>query len=315
MESNKELKIIVYSLKDGSKIKTWNFSKQFEAKEEYTAMINEGQDVGYFEGLFYPLDIPQGKFNSIKKIFEVKSDQEMLDEGLIKLSPTQKIIDGKITEKSLYELYQQNKILTKFYEKCYKIDQNNLLQKKNIIELIEINFDEKEIRYGILEKLILLFNEKHDKMVNKYPSFESLNFNYKGSLSHLWIELSENAKKRILRSESRRKSFNVLFSEFYDSLYDEEKNDINFLLNKMDETCNLIIEKEDFYQKDYANLIKKRNYFTKKIREIEISIESVTEFIEEMNVFFENEFLSPKKIYLSNYYYSSIPQVYFEEEN
>ena len=302
-----EIICTVYSEIDGSKIQSWNISQQELAKEEYRTRRLNNEEVGYFEGIIFPLNDPRFKYDPIKKVFEVKTHKELIEEGLLELKPYQKLVNDNIINKEPYEIYQENLVLIKDYEKVYKINKSNLLKKKNILELIEINFNEKEIKDGILEKLIQLLDAKNTDLIKKYPQLETINFNYKSSMANLWNGLTEPAKLRILRSKSRINSFNVLISDFYNQLTDDQKNDQYFLLQKIDELVISIINNENLYKKNYDQLILARNNFTKKIREMIISNDSVISLIKDINDFFGDERLIIEEIQLSNRYYSTIP--------
>jgi hypothetical protein len=126
-------------------------------------------------------------------------------------------------------------------------------------------------------------------------------------MAHLWNGLTEPAKLRILRSQSRINSFNIIISEFYGELNDNEKNNPEILLDKMNTLVLLIIENETLYKEKYEELINIRNNFTKIIRELIISKDSVINLVKEINNFFGDERMIIEEIYLSNTYYNTIP--------
>jgi hypothetical protein len=302
-----EIICVVYSEIDGSKIQTWNISQQELGKQEYVRRRLNNEEVGYFEGIVFPLDDIRYKYNKIKKGFEVKTDRELINDGVLILKQTQKLVNDTIMNKELYELYQENLVLIKNHEKVYKINKSNLLKRKNILELIEINFDESEIKKGILEKFVYMLDSKSNELLKKYPQFEISNFGYKTSMAHLWNGLTEPAKLRILRSPSRINSFNIIISEFYSELSDDEKNNPDVLLIKMNDLVSLIIENEMLYKAKHEELLIARNEFTKKIRELIISKDSVINIIKEINDFFGDERIIVEEMELSYIYYNTIP--------
>lgn len=302
-----EIMCYIYSENDGVKINSWNISKQMEALAEYKMRKEKNEMVGYLEGPSFPLDRPDVKYNSLKKVFEIKTDREMVESGQRILKKYEKIILNSIVNKELKEIYDEGLILNNQYEIVFKIDNFNNLKRKNIIELLQINFSEKEIRDAILEKLIVLLDSKYNQLTKKYPNFEILNFNYKITMAHNWNLLSEPSKLRIIRSDDRLEAFNVLLAEFYSSLTDEQKKDEQFILNKLNNLSSLIIEKEKIYKDNYNKLIEMRNYFTDKLRNMVLNENSINSFLEEVNAFYGEQILKSDEIELSNKYYSTIP--------
>ena len=302
-----EIICAIYSMRDGNKIKTWNIVDQEKAKDEYRERILKNEEVGYYEGINFPTDSPYIKFNSIKKIFEPKNKRELVEEGTLMLRKYEKIVLNDVIVKEPYEMYLEGLILNNPYEIVYKIDKSNLLKRKNLIELLKENFPENEIKDAILEKLVLLLDKKYYELRKKYPDFEYLNFDYKTSMANKWNSLSEPAKMRILRSDSRTNSFNILIAEFYSSLTEEEKNDYNVILNKMNELVINIIEKEKIFKENYIKLLDTRSYFSKKIRDMKLTEESINNYLNELNAFYGEDVLKAQDIELSSKYYNSIP--------
>lgn len=308
MEEIKEIRCYIYSTKSGNKIKVFNLIDQSIAQKEYRDMLDNNEEVGYYEGGIYPLDLNNFKFNPIKKTFEQKTQKEMIDSGILKLKKHEKIILNNIVFKEPWEMYEEGIILTKTHEIVYKIDKTNSIKRKNIIELLKTtNTLEKEIKDGILEKIIFSFDYKYNQMKKKYPDFEVYNFSYKTAQANLWNGLDTPAKMRILRSESRLSSFNVLISEFYHKLTEDEQNNLELILNKMNDLVSIIIEKEKIYKDNYSYLIEMRNYFTSKLRDMFLTENSVNGFINEFNGFYGEDKLKSEDIYLSERYYASIP--------
>ena len=302
-----EIKCYIYSMKNGNKIKTFNISQQMEARDEYRMMIERGDDVAYFEGNAFPLDLKIIKFNPEKRTFETLTKKELVDIGEITLKRYEKIILNNIMIKEPYEMYEEGLILTKPYEIVFKIDRGNVIKRKNLLELIAINFSEKEIKDGLLEKIVFLFDAKFNQLKKKYPEFEIYNFNYKTTQAYLWAGLDEPAKLRILRSESRMNSFGILFAEFYHKLTEEEKTDTNIILAKLNNLTNLIIEKEKIYKDNYSYLMEMRNNFTSRLRDMALTEKSVRGFIGELNGFYGENILEAENTYLSEKYYATIP--------
>lgn len=302
-----ELSCFIYSEKDGNKIKSWNIAQQTEAQEEYRQRRINNEEVGYYEGATFPLDRSNVKYNSLKKIFELKTDKELVQSGDRVLKKYEKIVLNDIVNKEPYEMYQEGLILNKPYEKVFKINKANTLEKKNILELLKENVFEKEIRDGILEKIIILLDKKYYELRKKYPDFEIINFSYKLSMANMWNSLTEPAKLRIIRSEDRINSFNVLLSDFYVSLSEEEKNNHSVILNKMNEHVSNIIEKEKIYKNNYEALITQRNYFTHKIRNMTLNETSIVNLINEINGFYGEKIIKAEEIELSNKYYNTLP--------
>ena len=238
-----EIICAIYSMRDGNKIKTWNIVDQEKAKQEYRERILNNEEVGYYEGINFPTDSPYIKFNSIKKIFEPKNGKELVDQNIISLKKHEKLILNNIVSKQPYEMYKEGIILNKPHEIVYKIDKNNSLKRKNIIELLKENFPENDLKDAILEKVIMLLDKKNSELIKKYPNFEFINFDYKMNMANKWNSLSKPAKMRILRSDDRVNSFNILIVEFYNDLSEEEKNDYEVILNKINELVDNIIEK------------------------------------------------------------------------
>lgn len=302
-----ELSCFIYSEKNGNKIKSWNIAQQAEAQEEYRQRRLNNEEVGYYEGATFPLDHPNAKYNTLKKVFELKSGRELVESGDRVLKKYEKIVLNDVVNKEPYEMYQEGLVLNKPHEKVFKINKANTLEKKNVLELLKENDFEKEIRDGILEKIITLLDKKYYELRKKYPDFEIINFNYKLSMANMWNSLSEPAKLRIIRSEDRLNSFNVLVSDFYASLSDEEKNDQMFILNKMNEHVANIIEKEKIYKSNYEELITQRNYFTSKIRNMTLNENSIINLLNEINGFYGEKNLKAEEIELSSKYYNTIP--------
>jgi hypothetical protein len=302
-----EIICAIYSMKDGNKIKTWNLVEQEKAKEQYREMILNNQDVGYFEGINFPTDNPLIKFNSVKKVFEPKNGKELVNDNIRLLKKYEKIVLNDIVVKQPYEMYQEGIILNNPFEKVFKIDKNNSLKRKNIIELLKENFSEKEIKDGILEKVIAMLDKRNYELRKKYPDFEFLNFDYKTSMANRWNSLSEPAKMRILRSEDRLNSFNILVVEFYSSLSEEDKNNNEVILNKMNELVAIILEKEKIFKENYAKLLAMRNFFTGKLRDMLLNESSINSFLNEVNSFYGEEILKAEEIELTAKYYSTIP--------
>ena len=302
-----EVMCIIYSMIDGKKIKSWNIVNQELAQNEYRERKSKEEEVAYFEGPLFPLDDFRFKFNSSKKIFEFKNDKELLDEGSIELKKYEKIVNNKIIAKEPYEMYNEGLILNQPSDKVYKINKSNRVVRKNILELIEINFDDNYIKDGILEKVSFLLDSLNHQSNKKYPEFEYINFNYKSSTAHLWDGLTEPAKLRILRSDSRINSFNILIAEFYNQLTEEDKKNPQVLLIKMNETATNIIKYEGLYFNKQKDLLEARNNFTKKLRELTISKESIIQYIEEVNNYFGKDSLNIEDIELSPKYYITIP--------
>ena len=278
-----EISCFLYSEKDGNKIKSWNIAQQVEAHEEYRQRRLKGEEIGYYEGVAFPLDTNIGKYNSVKKVFEFKTDREMVESGDRILKKYEKIVLNSIVYKEMYEMYIEGLVLNKPLEKVYKIDKNNRVVKKNIIELFKEKFSEKEIKDAILEKVIAVIDKKYTDLRKKYPDFEFINFNYKASTANIWMGLSDPAKIRIIRSDSRLNSFNVILAEFFSSLTKEEQEDENVIFIKINEVCSNIIEKEKKYKENYENLIQKRNYFTGKLRDLILNEGSIKAYLNEIN--------------------------------
>lgn len=302
-----ELFCFIYSEKNGNKIKSWNISQQMEAQDEYRQRRINSEEVGYYEGVNFPLDLPNIKYNTTKKVFELKTDREIIESGDRVLKKYEKLVLNSVVNKELYEMYREGLILNQQYERVYKINKNNVLERKNILELFMEGFVDKEIRDAILEKVITLLDRKYFELRKKYPDFEINNFSYKITMANMWNSLSDPAKMRIIRSEDRLNSFNVLVADFYISLTEEEKNDDNVIFIKMNDLVSNIIEKEKIYKDNYENLLKMRNYFTGRLRDMTLTENSIRAYIDEVNGYYGEAIIKVEEIELPAKYYNTIP--------
>lgn len=302
-----EIFCFIYSEKDGNKIKSWNIAQQFEAQEEYRQRRINNEEVGYYEGINFPLDLVNIKYNSVKKVFELKTDRELIESGDRVLKKYEKLVLNTVVNKELYEMYREGLVLNQQYERVYKINKNNILERKNILELFMEGFVDKEIRDAVLEKVITLLDRKYFELRKKYPDFEINNFNYKITMANMWNSLSDPAKMRIIRSEDRLNGFNVLMADFYVSLTEEEKNNNEVIFNKMNELVSNIIEKEKIYKENYENLLKMRNYFTGRLRDMTLTENSIRAYIDEVNGYYGEAIIKVEEIELPAKYYSTIP--------
>ena len=243
-------KIFVYDVNTGVELESRDYVDLLDVQQEVLQHNNNNPDnrKNIYPGTEFP---PVGyKFNSELKEFVKKTLQEQVDDGEITLNPTQKILNGQIVVKTLYEQYVEGILILPEDEEVAEEDPHRIakLSKKGRYEK---GLDDSSVVYNeFLGRLNLLFH-KEMEAVTKYDTFEVNGWYEKKKISTEWLKVSAEDKL----SDENKVLYRILMLEsgINDSMTDAQK------IEKVDARANKILEKAEQYETRYGSFLNIKN--------------------------------------------------------
>lgn len=243
-------KVFVYDVNTGVELESRDYVDLLNVQQEVLQHNNNNPDnrKNIYPGTEFP---PVGyKFNSELKEFVKKTLQEQVDDGEITLNPTQKILNGEIVVKTLYEQYVEGILILPEDEEVAEEDPYRIakLSKKGRYEK---GLDDSSVVYNeFLERLNLLFHKEMEAVI-KYDTFEVNGWYEKKKISTEWLKVSAEDKL----SDENKVLYRILMLEsgINDSMTDAQK------IEKVDARANKILEKAEQYETRYGSFLNIKN--------------------------------------------------------
>lgn len=243
-------KVFVYDVNTGVELESRNYVDLLDVQQEVLQHNNNNPDnrKNIYPGTEFP---PVGyKFNSELKEFVKKTLQEQVDDGEITLNPTQKILNGEVVVKTLYEQYVEGILILPEDEEVAEEDPHRIA-KLSMKGRYEKGLDDSSVVYNeFLGRLNLLFHKEMES-VTKYDTFEVNGWYEKKIVSTEWLKVSAEDKM----SDENKVLYRILMLEsgINDSMTDAEK------IEKVDARANKILEKAEQYETKYGSCLNIKN--------------------------------------------------------
>ena len=243
-------KVFVYDVNTGVELESRDYVDLLDVQQEVLQHNNNNPDnrKNIYPGTEFP---PVGyKFNSELKEFVKKTLQEQVDDGEKTLSPIQKILNGEIVFKTLYEQYVEGLLVVEDDEEVTELDPYRIV-KISLRGRYEKGLENAVTIYNeFISVLNLSFHKAMEPMIN-YDSFEINGWHEKKKISMEWLKVPAEDKL----NDENKVLFRLLMLEsgIDDSMTDAEK------IEKVDARANKILEKAEYYDVRYGSFLNIKN--------------------------------------------------------